>query len=836
VPVDPIARVYVDAQVLAAGARGCVLVEGEGGGVRRVRHGLREELGPGGLRRAALRFASQPEWVFHDAQGWHYFSATNRWRSASFLGEIEQVTLVPRGRVGRGPGRAVAIEEGAIAGMGVPGVVVDAAFRDAAQGLAVVEPGAVLATGDGGATWRHVPLPEVATEVIATPQASFVVTRRGAWRYDGTGFVAASLDRSTPCPEEDSPDWGLAQLAREVPDVAPTSTRWLDAAHTRALNVSTGAVFNLVDERDEERLGPPCETWEFVDGSATLALCGESPGEVTLRRRERGDAWRDVATLRDCGGRCVASPDDARVVCEGRCDPRAECDGVATVCEVAPDGRKTERRVGDLRRSFRPVGFDGDAAVLVDDRAFLAHKEFIRGEGPPQRLCPGLRSTTLRWNRQAQPSLRLGRDGHLRLDVVGGASVRSSLLDVEPGVRCEEVAEPPGASEATMRWCGPDGRALGFAGSALWRLQGEGAGAWVRLGGGPEGDVELGPFGRPSYDQTDCNEAGLWSRATGEWILGWGPIRTLQRRQIGWREGWDLVRVPQDAAPWRCAVETMPLPRRSPAEPPMGLEREPLVLGASALWVAVPGPEGDRPGIAWTRHDRRGFTLAFDQDPLLPLRSGDGAWLMSADSGRERFTFWRVSAHVPAVRRVETPGRPGGASDVLFTAAGPVFAMMWREEVAARDRSRLQVVRWEGARRDAGEVALSHVASTPVVLYVRRGEAGVARYLPDGSLLGAAPGRAPRVVAAPGAVAVCGASAEDAATGVFLVRTPDVPLAEDIQVHLDFAFEGDRLCLRGSRDPNHVARFEGASLLVHREREGRLLRLTCGTSPTASPR
>lgn len=148
------ARVFVQGSLDRERSSVCVTAEGHDGVGRLLRDGVREELRDGAMRRAAVRLAGAPDRVFHDATGWHFFSARNRWRATTFLGELEQVLRLDDGLVGRGVGRALTLRRGAVEGMDVPGTVVDAAFADDHTGVAVVEPGVALLTVDGGATWR----------------------------------------------------------------------------------------------------------------------------------------------------------------------------------------------------------------------------------------------------------------------------------------------------------------------------------------------------------------------------------------------------------------------------------------------------------------------------------------------------------------------------------------------------------------------------------------------------------------------------------------------------------------------------------------------------------
>lgn len=128
----------------------------------------------------------------------------------------------------------------------------------------------------------------------------------------------------------------------------------------------------------------------------------------------------------------------------------------------------------------------------------------------------------------------------------------------------------------------------------------------------------------------------------------------------------------------------------------------------------------------------------------------------------------------------------------------------------------MRFARIEGAQRRTAFLSLL-IRLDPLLLYIRRGEAGIARLSEDGSVRGGPPGTVPRVLAEPGALGPCTAAAEGQAVGAFsLLYEPRRPIPMSScsggdntdRVHLVFGFERGRLCYRGAQERDVDARVE----------------------------
>lgn len=832
------ARVFVQGALDRERSSVCVTVEGHDGVGRRLRVGVREELHGGAMQHAEVRLAGAPDQVFHDAAGWHFFSARNRWRAATFLGEPEQVQRLRRGLVGRGVGRPVAIWRGAVEGMEVPGTVMDAAFADDRAGVAVVEPGVAILTADGGATWRPLRVDDALTDAFATPAGIFVAGRQ-RWRLDAGALVAAG----GAFPER---DWCTSEDDREEPDTPGADDRadtrrldpgllWADNAHTAVVLDARGARYDLVHDRFEEAPDPPCEQPEPASGSALAAVCVGERERVTAYGRADGGPWRALGVMRRCSGACVASQDGRRVACEGRCDPAGECDGVSTVCELTADGPPRERRYGDGRRRFTPLGYDGAALVVLDHRPHLSHAEFVHGDEGPRRLCPGLDAPRLTREFSQYVPPRLEPDGTITL------SARNPALGWSPYVVAASLDAPCTVREATLvedtrrlprdtpgRWalaCGRGGRSLAFHDDAPW-VRDATAGPWRRLDASLPGVDRAWLHGRLRDGDVECGEVGYWVGSGEVAVIGWGAPTTARRTLVGEPDTLREQGFPAMPTEWPCEVSAAAVQLPAPLPRPQGVGRDDVVLGRQRLWIAVPtqAPDG-LPGHRFAGFDPRGFATREEAVHWATLPERAEALVGATDFQGERFTLWRVSERAPAVRLGEVDTETYASGDVRSATADGVTALLWEGAMGMAMGTRVELLRVESRRLERSSVPLSRTATDALMVYVLRGEAGVARLRDDGSLVGAAPGGAPRPLAHAGEIGACGPAAVGAVSGIRRVRLPDAGSWENVA--LDLAFEGDRLCLRGARDVAMGARFERGALVVTRLSESGAARWTC---------
>lgn len=824
-------RAIVQVRPWTEGPRWCLQVEEHDGVVRRLRGGVREEIRDGVTHRAEVRFVAEPDWVTHDDAGWHFFSRSNRWRSRDFLGDPEQVQRAPHAVIGRGVGRAVTIFNGAIEEMSVPGTVIDAAFVDENVGFALVEPGVALHTVDGGQSWTHLPADDVLGLVLASAEGVFALGKQHLWRTEGTTLVPAQHPFITPSECSDEP-----QTPPAVPPITPR-VDWDDDAHTAVVLDARGTRYDLVRDRVVPASEPPCPEPERVPGSARIAVCLEEHERLSVHVRNDLGAWSRLGTMRRCGQRCVASHDGTRVACTGRCDIGGECDGLTTTCELTEGGRAIERRYGDDARTFTPVGYDGDALLMVDHREHLGHAEFVRGDDPPQRLCPHLpaRGYTRLVNDAADPFL--GPNGMLEFEgPTSGQEQGRTVFVVRPGRECLRRTEAPfnaptprlrGEEGAWEMTCVPEGRSLRFHDDALWTREG-GDRPWQRLA------LTL-PEVEPAWlhaqlrrGRVECSDVGLWISGGDVAVLGWGRVASTRRVSIGADEA------PGDFDPrfnveWSCRVE--PEPRPLPAAPgtPDGDGarggRSNVVRSGTRLWFRVSSRSPDGlPAFTWQAVSSRGIA-----PEMLPSgwfsRPERNTALLGIPTEHNTFTIWRVSATAPAVRLGDFERVYEESVPVRTATAGGVTALLWESENLAPGRMLATLLRVEGSRVQRFPVMYTQYSRDALVAYVLRGEAGVARLREDGSLVGGAPGAAPRVLAHAGALGACGPTAEGAVSGARIVTSDTDSFPRPVL--LDFAFEGDRLCLRGSADPLQGARIESGALILTQGAGDHVERWTC---------
>ncbi|MDP3219501.1 MAG: hypothetical protein Q8S73_35700, partial [Deltaproteobacteria bacterium] len=155
---------------------------------------------------AAQRFASDIVGVVRTADGWIFVAADGTVASSeTFVGRLRNLGRMTCPRAPRASrGRAALIDAGgalwttdgrsALRRAALPSRAFAAAFRDADRGAALLERGVILATADGGETWRPVDLgAEIGWDVESEP-AGLAITTTGGRQYlssEGT-FLGAS--------------------------------------------------------------------------------------------------------------------------------------------------------------------------------------------------------------------------------------------------------------------------------------------------------------------------------------------------------------------------------------------------------------------------------------------------------------------------------------------------------------------------------------------------------------------------------------------------------------------------------------------------------------------
>lgn len=221
----------------------------EDGAVAIVRRDARLAASRGPARSAPVRFAANVAGVTRVAGGWVFVTADGSVaRADSFLGEPRDLGRLPCAfrvdRVSRGLATAVDADgallttDGAapFARVATPALVRAAAFATASFGAAILRDGAVIATRDGGRSWRAVDLRGDVAWAFGHAREGLIVrgaTARHALSEDGSVREAGAED-PPPWPQDalepaDRIDrtTGVFQsaLAQRCPEVEPAQER-----------------------------------------------------------------------------------------------------------------------------------------------------------------------------------------------------------------------------------------------------------------------------------------------------------------------------------------------------------------------------------------------------------------------------------------------------------------------------------------------------------------------------------------------------------------------------------------------------------------------------------
>ncbi len=289
--------------------------------------------------------------AWRERDHWVFAGRTARWEADEFLGPLRSVATTPVGAPGLGTGRAVVIRDGAAEGIGLPpGVVLDAAFGDETEGIAILEPGVVLYTEDGGRHWSPTVLDDVPREVAAADGQRWVRAEAGCYAATVGGAMNRVECERTPFlmrPLSEDEEQGVAEWSPENEYWEPLL--FVDASHRRVL-VDVGwserqsAPMALIFDLDDDEVVPgseramPCHPDSFEDSFTTdraYVRC-RGDGESVLWSLEPDGIWAERLRVSGCGNEraCAASADGERVTCEGSCGSgRTTCATGTALCE-----------------------------------------------------------------------------------------------------------------------------------------------------------------------------------------------------------------------------------------------------------------------------------------------------------------------------------------------------------------------------------------------------------------------------------------------------------------------------------------------------------------------
>lgn len=775
--------------------------------------------------------------AWRDGERWHFAGRAEHWVSESFLGRATRVASVAQGALGLGGGRVVRLLHGTAEGLGLPtGFVLDAAFADPTRGVAIVEPGVVLRTDDGGRGWSPVPLADdVPRELVASSDSRWVRGDRGCFVLDGDAL------RSRPCT-----DLPLLTDANALPDdarepfVQARAARfdWVPVAFTdrsrRRLLVgmpseserrpSSSAVWVYDLERDEMVAGSegelPCTDRLVRAFTADRAYVVCRGTEQTHQLWSRGDDGR--WSLRLEGGscaedlHCAASASGARVACTGTCAEGGACATGGTFCERIGVGAARSWSVGSDVRAWRLGGYDGETLVLLDQRVWLAHAEVILDHAPPVPLLRGTATDGLRMT--GDP--RVGSDGLLRFWASHADDGEPVALEGHPGGTFAVREAPPWARpghDPSFHYCGADGVAWAEAPDRMpWRSR-EAGEPWEPLL--PDGSA----YAALLRAEVAGRSSPAWCDAIG-WIVhgnarlraaGWGPIEApraapdLVAREVAEPGRFEVVHT------WQCRQDGPDRSRNETTGYPTTLGPFPGLVRATrdgafmTVWdfrrVTV-----DHPAPMQFRYRDAPHDEAFRwEDAPHTLWADAQRALLLVPRGNEQPREWRsrlleLSATAPPRWLDELPSWSRsrsyyGPASTLTAQAGDTIAAL--SSVAMSDTEAVPTVAVgflsmrRGSAPQAQRVVVNARGAAPGV-FVLDGRAGVVRWGADGSLVGGPPNELPRVLARRASPSTCG----PAARGAFVLPS-SVALEgfDDERAIEEYALDGEVACLRAVR-------------------------------------
>lgn len=380
------------------------------------------------------------------ADGWRFADADGAlYRATTFTGPLTVTGELPRraapvARVARSEDALLVVDDRrdawAVGPEQVPrrlplARVIDGAFESADVALAVVEPGVLVRSTDGGRTFTAVPLAAGAA-VGVTPTR--VYTTEGPLRFEGGALVAADDDRGAPVHEEatSATRSALPSTADELVSLDDGTVARIDGRHLAVVAPETG-----VERRRVPLPGVDCSlhrargsvravcrhdgwataVFSLDDGATTWStLRDESRAEPmgAARFDPRSRAWAVAAPCRqrtepDSHRACVY--DDAGAAHEHRLPfaaaPVFVSGGVALFVDA--EGRRAGPTAGalvqggTLLRVELPVGLAGASLASAQGRALLAW-DVDPATTSTRALLRGVRDgDAWRWTRQELP-------------------------------------------------------------------------------------------------------------------------------------------------------------------------------------------------------------------------------------------------------------------------------------------------------------------------------------------------------------------------------------------------------------------------------------------------
>lgn len=267
--------------------------------------------------------------------------------------------------------------------------VVGGAFTSAREALAVVEPGVLVASRDGGARFEPVALPRgVALSVDVDGDDVFVRTTEAVLRWrDGALTAAAARPPRLRNALDDRASASLARANGDGPEV-PARAAQLVANPDKTVSVLRGDVVVTLDPRtgaERSRVAAPGEDCALVRVAEGLRAVCRHGGWATavFALRDGASAW---TTLRDelraePMGRFAFDPRSRRWVVAAPCaqrpvgDPRLLCayDDVGVTTEHRAPFAALPVAMGDgvaLVLDAEATGGDSTEAVVLRDGAF----------------------------------------------------------------------------------------------------------------------------------------------------------------------------------------------------------------------------------------------------------------------------------------------------------------------------------------------------------------------------------------------------------------------------------------------------------------------------------
>ncbi len=760
--------------------------------------------------------------------GWRFFSQHGAWESPSFLGPLRRVGWFSEGWVGIGTGPLVAVSEGRLEGVEVaPGYAfIDAAFANERQGVAVVEPGDLLVTDDGGAHWRRVPTgDELPTHVDAIHARRWHALSGMVYRLDGARRDARGERYRAPARPtdedieriEEHPNrtlYGTEALALVGPDrrhalVASNLDALLD------LDLATGEL--------SATHAAPCAPDEWLSAGGGVVVCHTEDGRVSVHAR--GDTrWDERLTVHACGPvRCAASVDGEVVGCTGRCDEDAPCPAATVVCERRGTSPAHEITVGDATSRWTFLGYDGHERVMVEARDDLWRARARRGDGPPVPLATQM---PVRHPWLLSALARVGSDGAWRVTArEGGTGARVALEGVPGGAWYVREAPPwvragDAPREANSpRSCGEDGVRMDVAPDGVPWVSAYRGEPWRPVVTESEAPGLAMRFQRATGagDAVTCNAAGWkYTGDTGVWGAGWGRARLS--------DAWTQPLVDREDEPnWTCTRGAEATALRVESQV---MENEGEVFVANGVAFAH-GARIELGSWEWSDAASPDARTA-DYDARVP--DALTRWLRGGAAARDGDLQWGIFEMSDARALVhvwsQLSERSGGAAVLELSAHAPPRVLYRYRGFGSRDDA------WNLVARDGdtlgllafgasdGDTALpyGYVAATLLQrvggryatraalttapgaalrgAYALGAEAGLARMLDDGTLLAMPFAGGSRVLGRALRVGACGPSARGDFAFDVRVDVDAMPDTVDLTAILHASLDGEALCVR----------------------------------------